>query len=93
MFFIGYHQKCHSPEITSDVLQTNAEWFCRQCVFGNSAKVMVHVCLSFVYKRLLAMLHVLVSGGGGLHSNCECIKGIRTGLIELSEGIIGEEAS
>ncbi|CAH1786096.1 unnamed protein product [Owenia fusiformis] len=30
---IGYHQHCHNPPIEDDVLQPDAEWICRQCIF------------------------------------------------------------
>lgn len=36
---LGYHQKCHNPEIGEEVLQPEVMWNCRSCVFATTAKV------------------------------------------------------
>ncbi|XP_070531782.1 metal-response element-binding transcription factor 2-like [Ptychodera flava] len=35
---LGYHQKCHKPEIEENVLKPDIPWHCRQCIFATSVK-------------------------------------------------------
>ncbi|XP_063423623.1 uncharacterized protein LOC134707612 isoform X1 [Mytilus trossulus] len=35
---LGYHQECHNPNISADVLQPDVEWCCRLCVFAAAVK-------------------------------------------------------
>ena len=37
---LGYHQQCHSPEISAaKIVNPNEPWFCRQCIFLRTVKV------------------------------------------------------
>ncbi|XP_052093492.1 uncharacterized protein LOC127729682 isoform X2 [Mytilus californianus] len=35
---LGYHQECHNPNISTEVLQPDVEWCCRLCVFAAAVK-------------------------------------------------------
>ncbi|XP_076356747.1 metal-response element-binding transcription factor 2-like [Tachypleus tridentatus] len=35
---LGYHQHCHRPKISSEVLKPEVPWYCRSCIFASTAK-------------------------------------------------------
>ncbi|XP_076346217.1 metal-response element-binding transcription factor 2-like isoform X2 [Tachypleus tridentatus] len=35
---LGYHQRCHRPKISAEILKPEVLWFCRNCIFASTAK-------------------------------------------------------
>ncbi|XP_022249432.1 metal-response element-binding transcription factor 2-like isoform X2 [Limulus polyphemus] len=36
---LGYHQRCHRPKISAEILKPEVPWFCRNCIFASTAKL------------------------------------------------------